>query len=237
MNLRQPGARLLAAGDLNGDGKADLVLAGGDRKLLLYQGLGTGEFLAKGDLYVGFDPDRLLVADFDGDGHADVLALSFATREMALLLFAKDFTVALATFRSLPAGVKDVLALQLDASKGRELVWLKEGGAMVWSVGPKGTFLEWSRVPAALAQISPGPLRSTPTPAPPRGPAFGALLQQPRRALLPQGRAPARPLPGGPGGPLLALSTGDLDGDGVFDLLGLEEGGGVRLWRVRKEAP
>lgn len=238
VNLRQPGARLLAAGDLNGDGKADLVLAGVDRKLLLYQGLGTGEFLAKGDLYVGFDPDRLLVADFDGDGHADVLALSFATREMALLLFAKDFTVALGTFRSLPAGVKDVLALQLDASKGRELVWLKEGGAMVWSVGPKGTFLEWSRVPAALAQISPrpSPLYAYAGSSPAdlllvhysNNPGELSFLRDGRPLALFQVAQEA---------PLLALSTGDLDGDGVFDLLGLEEGGGVRLWRVRKEAP
>jgi len=67
------GAQLVAVGDFNGDGRADLVVAGCRcGTLTLFPGDGSGGF---GDPVAGSSlprPQSLAVADFDGDGRADL---------------------------------------------------------------------------------------------------------------------------------------------------------------------
>jgi hypothetical protein len=63
----------VTAGDLNGDGKLDLVVAGAGVSVLL--GNGDGSFAAPVS-YAGGAPNSVKVGDFNNDGKADVAAVS-----------------------------------------------------------------------------------------------------------------------------------------------------------------
>jgi hypothetical protein len=71
------GARWLAAGDVNNDGKADLVSIAPSRQLLVLLGDGHGGFSAPiGSSFPG-GSEGLAVADFDGDGFLDATSGTF----------------------------------------------------------------------------------------------------------------------------------------------------------------
>lgn len=65
----------VAAGDVNGDGKVDLVTANlsGDSVSVLL-GSGTGSFGAAQDYDAGSQPRSVAMADFDGDGKIDLVS-------------------------------------------------------------------------------------------------------------------------------------------------------------------
>ncbi len=65
-----PGPVYSAAGDLNGDGKTDLVV--GAQTLQLYLGDGDGTFQAPQSIYPNYGP--IQIADVDSDGKLDVIA-------------------------------------------------------------------------------------------------------------------------------------------------------------------
>jgi hypothetical protein len=73
-----PGA--LATGDLNGDGKPDLVIANiGDSTISILQNVsdpGAVVFAPKIDLVGKFSPQRIILADINGDGKLDIAVLS-----------------------------------------------------------------------------------------------------------------------------------------------------------------
>ncbi len=66
-------ARDLAAGDLDGDGLVDLVIATASDVILWKPGRGQGVFLASRPLRVAGTSVDVEVADLDGDGHLDIV--------------------------------------------------------------------------------------------------------------------------------------------------------------------
>ncbi len=69
---------LLAPGDWNGDGKADVIARASDGKLLLYRGNGAGGWVTgrREQIGIGWQHFTALTSggDFSGDGNADILA-------------------------------------------------------------------------------------------------------------------------------------------------------------------
>lgn len=67
---------MIGTGDLNGDGRGDMLAKGSDGKVYFYAGRGTGQFASRLYIASGWQAYSQLVAprDFTGDGKADVVA-------------------------------------------------------------------------------------------------------------------------------------------------------------------
>lgn len=71
---------VIATGDLNGDGRPDLLARKPDGTLWFYAGKGNGTFAAPISVSVGWGAFTVILgnADFNGDGKPDILARDFA---------------------------------------------------------------------------------------------------------------------------------------------------------------
>jgi len=78
----------LASGDLNGDGKLDLVLASGSVIVLLNSG--DRSFQHEASNAPGTSPDALAVGDFNGDGKLDLAAAGGYSNAILILLGNSD---------------------------------------------------------------------------------------------------------------------------------------------------
>ncbi|MGC9075571.1 MAG: FG-GAP repeat domain-containing protein [Candidatus Bipolaricaulaceae bacterium] len=225
----------IALGDLNGDGLADLVVADPQGSLYLYKGQGDGSFAGQGDLRWGLQADKLVIADFDGNGLGDILAVNWRTRDTTIFYFKGAFSLGPARFFSAPPLAKDVWAFQLNDSKGWEIVWLTGEKPLVWSVSPQGGFVELAQVPSFLSSLKPllSPLSSY-VEVGPKTVALAHYSTNPGEIFLTQGDKKLVEIRSGTA--LKAIAAGDINADGIPDLLGLEEGGRVRVWLVGKEA-
>jgi len=82
----------VAAADLNGDGKLDLVVGNLDSATVsVFLGDGTGSFKAHVDFATGLYPNSLAIRDFNGDGKPD-LALANGSGTVSILLGNGDGT-------------------------------------------------------------------------------------------------------------------------------------------------
>lgn len=226
-------ALAFTVGDLNGDSDFDLVLAT-PGTVHLYQRQGDGDFLARGDVYIGFKPDRLFVADLDGNGLADILAVNRQSKEAVVLLSSRPFLVGKAMFFTIPIRATDVLVLQVNDSKGQEIVWLTDADPIVWSLTPQAGLVEWTKAPSFLRGIRPPPgsvythLALSPTAI-----ASAYYSANPAREIFitVAGRTVGEVVLGGETDVKAILGV-DINGDGIGEILVLE-GGRVRTFFVK----
>src|SRR5271170_7641420 len=94
----------VAVGDLNGDGKLDLVIANFDAgKISVLLGQGNGQFAPAVDYPVGKQPAFVLMADVNGDGNLDVVVCNEADGTLSVLLGNGDGTLQNpATYKAVP---------------------------------------------------------------------------------------------------------------------------------------
>ena len=94
----------LAAGDLNGDGKVDLVAADyTDGTVSVLLGKGDGTFTTGATYPIGKQPVAIALADLNGDGKLDVTVANGADNSVQVLLGGGDGTFRSGTYR-VPTG-------------------------------------------------------------------------------------------------------------------------------------
>ena len=229
------GFTLIGAGDLNGDGFADLLAASPRSTLIsLFAGQGDGQFEPLGEVGVGIVPERLLAADFNGDALSDIVAVTWADRSAKLLLSHGKFQLAPPISIGIPYGAWDVQVGQLNDHLGWELVWFTQRGLVVWSFTRQGQVVEWMHPPTELSFVTlvPSPYVWTDVDAD-RGLDLVYYTHNPGRIYLRWSEGLELPIGFTPDQvPLRQLVAADVDGDGKLDILGLGNQGEISIWRL-----
>ena len=122
-----------AAGDLNGDGRADLVVGDnylGSGEVTVFLGLGGGTFGPPAFYPTGDIPRSMVIDDINGDGRPDLVMANGGFNNssgISLLLGAGDGTFGPATYLA-PAGLSQSVAVgDLDEDGRRDLVLASSG--------------------------------------------------------------------------------------------------------------
>jgi hypothetical protein len=163
-----PNPFAIAAGDFDGDGIPDLAVTHasptprGPETVTILLGNGDGSFRNAGDYQVDTGPRSIAVADFNGDGHLDLVTTNIISNTVSVLLGNGDGTFQNAV--NLPVGpVPESVAVGDFAGTGHVgIVTANEGNAQGGSISlllgnGDGTF----QAPVTLA-LSQGGDRLTP---------------------------------------------------------------------------
>ncbi len=148
------GTKAVAVGDFNGDGILDLAAAnagpdfsytGSSLSVLL--GNGDGTYQAPVNYDVGMDPTAVAVADFNGDGKADLVATTYGVQGAAgvnILLGRGDGTFAAPVKYAILGGAESVAVGDLNGDGVPDIVagsiQTNDGGASVLLGAGDGSF-------------------------------------------------------------------------------------------------
>ena len=125
--MRAP--RAVVAGDLNGDGSDDLVVADTTASTVsVLLSLGT-ELTQAVDYPVGGGPNALAIGDFDGDGHPDIATANGASDTVSVLAGLGDGTFAVAVSRPAPGFPWAIAAGDLDRDGRDDIAVVNQGTA------------------------------------------------------------------------------------------------------------
>lgn len=117
-----PGYLVAATGDLDGDGKTDLVFTSAGRDLYLWKSAGNGGFVSS---YLGtYPPGWTLIgsADLDGDGTDDLLWENTSTCQFGYWLFKQGVRKSTATY-PFDCGDTPVAIGYYSLSRRASVVW------------------------------------------------------------------------------------------------------------------
>src|SRR5439155_690451 len=135
----------VAVGDFNGDGQADLVvgktiLEGVVTDVPLLLGKGDGTFQTPLNSRAGYSPSAVAVADFNGDGRADLVTANSGSGDVSILLGNGDGTFRAAVNYWVGAIVASVAAGDFNGDGKPDLAVATGGGVSVLLNDDDGTF-------------------------------------------------------------------------------------------------
>jgi hypothetical protein len=223
---RHPHTHGLAMGDLNGDGKPDLVTANNaDNDVAVVFGDGRGDFTraAGSPFAVGPSPYPFALGDVNADSHLDIVASSTAPSSRALTLLFGDGQggfwrndIALRTVRPWFVVIGDVNGdgkrdlVTTHAERSELTVLLGDGGSSFIEASDSPFDLGHSAWRVAIVEVN-GDGKADVVVAADKG----------VRVMLGDGRGGFKSAPGSPfatGKGAWRLAVGDLDGDGKPDV-------------------
>lgn len=149
--LSTPGRTPLdvAVGDLNGDGRMDVVVAAsGANSVLVFTQTATGTFNPPVAYAVGGDPQAVTVADLDGNGFADI-AVATTSNAVSVLLQTSANVFAVAV--DFPTGVQPVAVKAVDLNGDGKLDLLTANYGAALSPGNQGLSVLLQGAPGTFA--------------------------------------------------------------------------------------
>ena len=133
------GASAAASGDMNGDGRIDVVTANGvttgSHGVSVLLSNGDGTFLPAANFVTNTDPTSIVIGDFNGDGKLDVAAANKTANSISILLGNGDGTLQQATTIVLSSSPWFLVASDLNTDGKTDLVVTQVSIAPLTGVG------------------------------------------------------------------------------------------------------
>src|SRR5581483_10063536 len=125
------GATFVATGDLNGDGKPDMVVVNsGANNISILLGTGGGSFTAPVNIAVGNSPADVAIGDVNGDGRPDLVVTNQSSDTVSVLLNVGGGAFGAPTNLPLPAGSgpEGVAIADVDGNGAKDII-VSSGGS------------------------------------------------------------------------------------------------------------
>jgi hypothetical protein len=153
-----PNPQGVTAGDLNGDGRLDLVSANSSTNMVsVLLDNGAGGYNPPSNWSTGSSPRAVVVADFDGDGKQDLAVANNTSSSVSVLYGNGDGTFSVTQSFNVGNSPQSLVALDLNADGLPDIATANTGGSSVSALRNKGGRTSTSFVVASTSLLGYSP--------------------------------------------------------------------------------